>query len=223
YIEALWSVTPQEEVPAYPVLPDGCVDIIFSPSTGLQIVGTMTKPQTFRLVPDAQIMGMRFRPGIASNVFRVSMQEFVDRTIQLAEIWPAMSRQLMEQLCDQESLQKRLSVFSQSIQIDFSPTPIQKAINNIVQSAGQVSLETVACEANLSLRQFRRLCGIATGLSPKTLCRILRFRNAQSQLSSKSSADLAVACGYYDQSHLIDDFREFSGTTPAKFVLLQQR
>jgi methylphosphotriester-DNA--protein-cysteine methyltransferase len=57
-----------------------------------------------------------------------------------------------------------------------------------------------------------------TGFTPKFLARILRFRRAAASLDSAISAvDLALDSGYYDQAHLIRDFREFAGRTPGMF------
>ena len=61
------------------------------------------------------------------------------------------------------------------------------------------------------------------GLPPKTLARVHRFRKAL--LASRSSAspawsEIAVACGYYDQAHLIHDFQQFAGVPPAAFSRL---
>ena len=80
-----------------------------------------------------------------------------------------------------------------------------------------VDLEWVARQANLSSRQFRRRCLEESGLTPKQLCRVLRFRHA-CQLARGGArvewAGIAAEAGYFDQAHLIRDFREFAGATP---------
>ena len=60
-----------------------------------------------------------------------------------------------------------------------------------------------------------------TGLSPKAHARVQRFRAALALLGRSERvpwAELAVGCGYYDQSHLLRDFRAFSGCSPGEFV-----
>ena len=59
--------------------------------------------------------------------------------------------------------------------------------------------------------------GATLGVSPKMLARIARFRRAAALIArgeAASGADLAAACGYVDQAHLIREFQEFAGTTP---------
>ena len=65
-----------------------------------------------------------------------------------------------------------------------------------------------------------RVATDATGLSPKQLCRILRFRRAADLITRMRRgqwAQLAADCGYADQAHLIHEFRAFSGYTPAEY------
>jgi len=82
---------------------------------------------------------------------------------------------------------------------------------------GCVSIDEVADQCGLSARQFRRICLAQTGLTPKFLARILRFRHALAQVHAHpcAFAHMALDCGYYDQAHLINEFRELSGRTPA--------
>ena len=56
-------------------------------------------------------------------------------------------------------------------------------------------------------------------MPPKLIARLFRFQNAVARLSSPQSsiAEVAVACGYYDQAHLDRDFRDFLETTPSDF------
>jgi AraC-like DNA-binding protein len=63
------------------------------------------------------------------------------------------------------------------------------------------------------------------GLPPKLFCRILRFQQARSmadQIERLDWAQLASTCGYFDQSHLINDFQEFSGFSPTEYLRRHQ-
>jgi len=97
-------------------------------------------------------------------------------------------------------------------------TGFERAMRYMEQRHGLVDLDRVAFDAGLSPRQFRRRCLEATGVGPKTLCRILRFRWARETAGGGARpnwAELAAGCGFYDQAHLIREFRQFAGQTPA--------
>jgi len=82
---------------------------------------------------------------------------------------------------------------------------------------GNADLESIARQSNLSPRQFRRRCLEESGLSPKRLCRVLRFRRAcriAGGFDRPDWAAIALEAEYFDQAHLIRDFHEFTGLTP---------
>jgi AraC-like DNA-binding protein len=80
---------------------------------------------------------------------------------------------------------------------------------------GAFEVDRAAPLAGLSARQFRRRLE-ESGLTPKRLCRVLRFRRSFELAATRGLSWAAVAAetGYFDQAHLIRDFREFTGRTP---------
>jgi AraC-like DNA-binding protein len=57
------------------------------------------------------------------------------------------------------------------------------------------------------------------GLAPKAFARVVRFENAFERLGRLDRvrwAEFALDCGYYDQAHLVRDFREMAGATPTE-------
>ncbi len=89
------------------------------------------------------------------------------------------------------------------------------------RSGGQLRIATLAGELGWSHRhliaRFRR----EIGLPPKTVARIVRFERAlrlARREAEPSWAEIAHACGYADQAHLIRDFRAFAGTTPGAWT-----
>lgn len=95
--------------------------------------------------------------------------------------------------------------------------------NLIAKSAGNINLEALANYACMSMRNFERLFTYETGMSPKLLCCISRFNNAlETKLSHPNITwtDLAHQSGYFDQMHLIKDFKRFCGEAPASLLKL---
>ena len=97
---------------------------------------------------------------------------------------------------------------------------VTKSLSLIEESKGQISIEALASALQISARQLERKFTQRVGLPPKTFCRLTRFHHAKSMLESAGGpkwCDLAYECGYYDQTHLIQEFRLFTGQTPARY------
>jgi AraC-like DNA-binding protein len=214
-------------VVGYPVLPDGCVDIVYSPGTAreLQVVGAMTSARKFSLVPGQIGFGVRFRPAMSQVFLPVPGLNITDQSIDLSEIWGPDARRLVEQVSEAQSPAQRIQLFEMRLHNPGEITVVQRLCTTIVEQAGQVRIDDLAFQAGLSARQLRRLFLDQIGLSPKHFCRVIRFRNSLSRLPQAERTDwarVALDCGYYDQAHFINEFREFSGYTPGEFVALER-
>jgi AraC-like DNA-binding protein len=217
WVECSWSVTTPEALAGYSVHPDGCLDIVFGREGGLRAVGAMTTAQRYDLPAGSQMSGIRFRPGMA-GLFLGSPPELTDSVVALEDLWGRAGRQLQDQISESGSFEARIHELMAALGRPHQPlTPVQRAIEAVSAARGIVDLDEIANQANLSPRQFRRRCLEESGLTPKHLCRVLRFRHA-CELAGRSAhpawPDIAVETGYFDQAHLIRDFQEFTGTTP---------
>lgn len=86
------------------------------------------------------------------------------------------------------------------------------------------SVHAVAKRVGLSERRFIQVFTAQVGLTPKLFCRVLRFQHVRevvNQARALNWSQVALSCGYYDQSHLIHDFQEFSGLSPADYLCLR--
>jgi AraC-like DNA-binding protein len=94
---------------------------------------------------------------------------------------------------------------------------VPEGVRRIMLARGALDLAALAGELGLSVRQFERRFDASVGLPPKLFCRMQRFIQVFRVIGQQPCnwVDTAVACGYYDQSHLIRDFKNFSGETPA--------
>ena len=87
----------------------------------------------------------------------------------------------------------------------------------LLHKNGNVPIEKIASLACLSLRQFERVCKERVGFSPKLFSRLIRFSSAyrmRENFPLLSWTSIAYDCGYFDQMHLIRDFKEFTGVAP---------
>jgi AraC-like DNA-binding protein len=88
------------------------------------------------------------------------------------------------------------------------------AINEFPSIAGFLQYYTI------NRRKLERDFDYHVGVSPKFLQRVLRFRKAMLSFHrsrNRNLTALAYDCGYFDQAHFINDFKEFTGLSPKKF------
>ncbi|HTW63161.1 MAG TPA: helix-turn-helix domain-containing protein [Bryobacteraceae bacterium] len=218
WVECAWFLDSAGEVSSHRVPPDGCVDIVYDRGQGLRVIGAMTLEQRFAFPQGTAMAGLRFRPGMARAFLGISPAELTDRSTGLADLLPRGARAIERQLDDAASIRDALRILLGNLAApESNPDPVQKAIGALTAANGNADLDTLANQANLSPRQFRRRCLEESGLTPKHLARVLRFRHASAIARSSQRLDwvsIALDAGYCDQSHFIRDFREFTGHTP---------
>ena len=209
WVECFW--TRRDDAPSTEparVLPDGCADLVFDLSGGdAQVVGTMTRP--FVLEPGAQadFLGVRFRPGRAAAFLRIPLAELTDASVPLGDVWKNWDGRIDIASLEQELL-RRLD--------PDRDRRVDAAVARIASGASRI--EDVAGEIGISRQHLSRQFLHHVGVTPKTFARVLRFRRLLEALGPNVDwADLALEHGYYDQSHLIAEFRELAGATPTSF------
>jgi AraC-like DNA-binding protein len=213
WVECFWSRRDRGGAPREQrVLPDGCADLVFDLADGEgEAVGTMTKPLIFTAGGASEFLGVRFRPGRAAAFLRIPLAEITDARVPLRDLW---RRDLTDELL---SIEDRVGFLEAELLRRLAPdrdARVDAAIERIIAGADRV--ETIAEEIGISRQHLARQFQHHVGVSPKTFARVMRFRRVLA--SAKGDwADVAARHGYYDQSHLIADFRELAGETPGSF------
>jgi AraC-like DNA-binding protein len=226
YVECYWSRQDSLGTRAHRVLPDGCVDILFTAQsgepTGLTIIGLMTTPQSFDVPSGQSYFGVRFRPGMAS-AFVPEAARLNDRVEALENVVGVDGRHLFEQLSEAKTSIEMVERFERFLRPLEPPDRAHRALDHL--SACDLSVDRLAAKSGISIRHLRRACLERAGVSPKYLSRILRFRRAAEHIAKVTNqtippawAEVAAACGYFDQAHFIREFQEFTGSTPGRYL-----
>jgi AraC-like DNA-binding protein len=102
---------------------------------------------------------------------------------------------------------------------------VAHAWRNLLATGGAMSVARLAQETGWSARHLDNRFRAEIGLTPKAAARVIRFDRARRTLmrrvadgGSPALADLAVACGYYDQAHLAREFRGLAGCPPSRWL-----
>lgn len=101
---------------------------------------------------------------------------------------------------------------------------IEFAVNKIVASPNQMSIEQISNKVGYSQKHLIKLFKDNVGLTPKGFLKIIRFQKAIEEIAASKKPDwtgIAYESGYYDQSHFINDFKAFSGYTPNQYLQKQ--
>jgi AraC-like DNA-binding protein len=155
------------------------------------------------------------------------MELLSDRIIALADALGDGALRLRERLLNTESLEDRFKCVERWLLARLKPRSIvhpavRWAVDRIAASGGRMSIEDLATQTGYTRKHLGNLFHQQVGLSPKSLARVHRFRGALALLNRADGqvpwTELADACGYYDQSHLINEFRRFTGLSPVELA-----
>ncbi|HXR91218.1 MAG TPA: helix-turn-helix domain-containing protein [Steroidobacteraceae bacterium] len=172
---------------------------------------------------EVAVMGVHFKPGGAFPFLPLPAEELVDTHVDLSELWGKEAEALRERLLGSNP-QERFHVLEAMLTRRMTAdTRRHRAVIGALRAFGSCGRSPVArLAANIGVSE-RRLLDVfrsEVGLTPKMFGRISRFQGALTALHPSDAADwaqLACVCGYFDQSHLIRDFLEFSGLSPEQY------
>ncbi len=147
----------------------------------------------------------------------------VDGYVDLELLAPAANVcELQQRLAEASGADDRVretEVFLRRQRADRAADPRIVTAARRLAAVGPASVETLAADLGITRRHLARTFGRGVSLRPKQFARILRFQRAlRGRRAGRSWADVALDCGYADQSHLVRDVREFSGRTPGQIA-----
>lgn len=151
--------------------------------------------------------------------------ELTSSFIDAEAIWGKAIRPIFEQLANSVELASRLVIVEkfmvELLQRACRPAhPVDQASRTMLTNPTSNSLDWLARQSTLSVRQFIRKFDERLGVSPKMFDRIIRFDRVYRLKNNRPDLDwlsIAVANDYYDYQHLAKDYKDFTGTTPVSF------
>jgi AraC-like DNA-binding protein len=182
--------------------------------------------RSFSPAPESFIIGVHFKPGGAFPFLGLPADELADTHVDLETLWGAAASRLRERLCDARTSTERfylleealLSRLRQGVEQHYA---VSAALELFGKNRCGPRVMEAAKDLGLSQRRFIQVFKAEVGITPKLFSRIQRFQQARAFIQYDRSinwADLAVDFGYFDQSHFIRDFLEFSGVNPTDYI-----
>lgn len=205
---------------SYPVLPDGCMDLLWADGR-LLVAGPDTRAHTGDGLGGSCFTGVRFAPGTAPAVLGVPAHELRDRRVDLADLWSgAGARESVERLAVADDPAAVLeAVAARRAAGSGPPDPLLRAVVEGLDAGRTVAATAEA--VGLGARQLHRRSLDAFGYGPKTLARILRLQRALALVRAGTPyARAALDAGCADQAHLARETRELAGLTLGAYAAL---
>ncbi|RGR84985.1 helix-turn-helix domain-containing protein [Heyndrickxia coagulans] len=203
------------------VLPDGCIDMLFSigEANFSKMYGSVPALKTIMLPGSGQYFGVRLPLGTVVSGRNLSMKEIFNHEYELDGNFSCASC-LSERLNEAQSFSERIHLFIESFEeyiqsYDSSRNVVGYALQKICACKGKCSISGLAEETGYSERYLRQKFCEALGFTPKHLCEVIRFRYVLLQLKQACPVnDIIFEAGYYDQAHFIKEFKKFYKQTP---------
>ncbi|HKV52408.1 MAG TPA: DUF6597 domain-containing transcriptional factor [Gemmatimonadaceae bacterium] len=222
-------------VAAHRVLPDGCSDILFVFAQGereivsASVVGPMTRPIVVQGPHPRLYVGVRLAPGYAQAAFRVPASELTDRRVdyQLLDRQAAEHVDVVAGAGDAECVAAAFEIVRRRLACGSAVSVgVRVAVHRIIQTDGNLKVAALAAEIGVTRQQLARQFAAHVGLTPKQFSRVMRARAALARATAARHSHprnvdwgaIAYELGYYDQPHLIDDFKELTGQTPGEWL-----
>lgn len=238
FIEKFWEFTciPQKgQVVTFHLIPAYTSLVVFikfadSGASRLVVSGPNTKINPIRTSEQVQVTGVRFKPLAMQKLFGPLPEGIMNNFVELDSVCDKKeSTQLLKSLIKAKDTQSVISHFCNFIYLktkklhEVDPN-VQKMVDTIVSSSGNIKLNDLYALMPLSKRQLQRKFQEVTMLSPKEFCQILRFHEANENLirSNYNHFDVLVESGYYDQSHYYKEFKKIIGFYPKDYEVRQK-
>jgi AraC-like DNA-binding protein len=222
---------PAGQVVVERVIPDGAVHLLFNfasdPSSGAaDVTGASGTAEVIELRGTIEGVGVQLRPGAVAAILGVPASEVAGRPVDLAALWGREAAAILDQLAAtpraaRARLIERL-LLARLARTEPDPhRGAYLAMQHITRTGGRLSVAALASHLGVGERRLEQIFHTHVGMSPKAAARLTRFRAAVDLLQRTprpSWADIATSAGYYDQAHLVRDWKHITGLAPTAFT-----
>jgi AraC-like DNA-binding protein len=238
FVKEIWLIeNPDTRIKQEKIIPDGYCEIIihYGDPYRINISGNWELQTKFLFAGQIRsyfflentgksgMIGIKLYPEVFARMFQVNMSLYFDRVIDLQTIGDSVEE--LKLINEQTEDKKKIEIIENWLlsQINENKTKINSKISMLIREMindnGMLELDKYTKEFEISKRELERQFKKLVGLAPKFFLRILRLSYIFKQVQKKdfSWTELAYKNGFYDQSHFIKNFKEFTGESPKKY------
>jgi AraC-like DNA-binding protein len=227
FIEDVRMATPvRGEAFAVDWLPNGRTSLVVRvPEEGrgdAYVVGARTRAKFKRATGFVRATAIQFKPGWSPSLFGVPANELTDQLITLDDLWGTANGDVTADLVAARTVPVMLERLSRAVAArnTFESASARLARRAVrLFEATEMRVEAVAQQLGVTARHLRRVFLETVGIGPKEFSRGVRLQRAiNGSARSRDWGAIARDAGYYDQAHLIGDFRDLVGLTPTAYL-----
>lgn len=243
FIQCIWTIQAEPGFFKSPerLLPDGNIEVLLNfgdeytqyaasdslhPKTfaGSQIVGQRRSYYMSTSVGKIDLISISFKPGGLSPFVDFPVADITGSTVSIKTLRSNLFSEIEERVYYATDLNSKINLIQQVLLNQLNKNEKANKVFGFVSLAHSInqysSISHFLHNHTINKRKLERDFDHHVGISPKLLQRLLRFKRSVKTFYSsrvKSLTDLAYECGYFDQAHFINDFKEFAGLTPRQF------
>ena len=214
---------------SFKAVPDGSTDLVFGigeKDVKVLIGGTVLKAKDWDFDDGRYYFGARFLPGRCILPKGLSIQDIVNNDVEINQ--NDYGAGLTDRIAEAEDVGQRAQILMAYLSEnqkgscrDSIHTLEEYMRQRIYATGGNITIGMLSRETGYSECYIRRIFRQIHGISPKEFERFVRFQAFLNEITAApkeaDSEETALNCGYYDQSHMLKDFRAFAGTTPENY------
>ncbi|MFC2117415.1 DUF6597 domain-containing transcriptional factor [Bacteroidota bacterium] len=246
HVESYWEIFTNscDKVTSAIMPPEGVFDILFinTPiflkyskddsnkwiriNNGAFFMGLLTQSVSLRLEKNTNVFGIRLKPFSLAKLINKPLHIYTNKIDRLQEVFNNVDQKIINGIIYSESINSKIKyvelfisgIIDKSIEIN---QEIREILNNIMDNKGDIKISKLYIEYNTNKFTLRNHFLNNVGLSPKEISKIWRLNNflkLRKEFPAENLTSSGYDAGYYDQSHLIKDFKSYFNSSPFQLL-----
>lgn len=212
------------------VLPDGCGDIIFEQDLKRNVCRTLicgVLEMPFTIIYNEQRpmrkFGIRFLPGALYSLLGIPQHELTNSHYDVDAVWAGFANEVEGRIYAEPLFENKVKIMEKylislaSTRTILNDSLVNNLLYRIFVTKGNVSVQELADREGISARQMNRIFHRWVGTNPKRFSEVVRFQAIIQDMKGSLTVNRGFVYhnGYFDQAHMIREFKRFYGAPPS--------